>query len=140
MAPFQMKSLYTNLDNDSVDNFEAESDFEIDSDISDADLQELRRELRQLEPEKVQRELADANLALQKANMATWIRCCSKPLNTSLGIERRRLQIRIKALTIQAEREAKSMYRSDQTRPEARSGMVELRSGLVQTACQDCCE
>ena len=51
-----------------------ESDFKIKSDVSNTELQELRQELKKLESKKVQRELADATLALQKMYMEKWER------------------------------------------------------------------
>jgi len=41
------------------------ADFDIDSDVSDADLLELKQELNKLGPEKAQRDLADATVAAQ---------------------------------------------------------------------------
>ena len=50
------------------------SDFDIDPSISDVDLQELRRELKRLDPQKVKRQLADATEALQRLTMSKWTR------------------------------------------------------------------
>ena len=76
MAPFQIQCQYPDVDKNSENELGSgdEFDFEIDSDVSDIELQELRQELKKLEPRKVQRELADATLALQKLNMERWER------------------------------------------------------------------
>lgn len=50
-----------------------EINFEIDSNVSDADLLELRAELKKLQPEKIQRDLADATRALQEMALRRWI-------------------------------------------------------------------
>ena len=55
-------------DGDSEDN----ESFEIDSDVSEADLLEYRNLLRQFEPEKVTRELADSTRAIQESMIKKW--------------------------------------------------------------------
>ena len=92
MAPFKIQCQYPDVDNNSESDLRSddESDFDIDSDVSDTELQELRQELKKLEPRKVQRELADATLALQKMNMERWERCdsillCIPPPETPMG-------------------------------------------------------
>ena len=49
-----------------------QSDFEIDSDVSDEEAQELLKELKTLEPSTVQRDLADATLYLQRIAWERW--------------------------------------------------------------------
>ena len=49
-----------------------DSDFSVDSDISDADLQELRKKIKRADPAKVQRDLADVTRALLEATMKKW--------------------------------------------------------------------
>jgi len=48
--------------------------FEIDSDVSDADLLELKQELNKLGSEKAQRDLADATVAVQETTLQRWKR------------------------------------------------------------------
>ena len=49
-------------------------DFEIDPDLSDEDAQELLQEFKNLDPQAVSRELADATLDLQRAHWDKWSR------------------------------------------------------------------
>jgi len=49
-----------------------EISFDIDSNVSDADLLKLRAELKKLQPEKIQRDLADATRALQELALQRW--------------------------------------------------------------------
>lgn len=51
-----------------------QADFDIDSDVSDADLLELKQELNKLGPAKAQRDLADAIIAAQKRTLQRWKR------------------------------------------------------------------
>ena len=76
MAPFQIQRQYSDVDDNSEKDLgsDDESDFKIKSDVSNTELQELRQELKKLESKKVQRELADATLALQKMYMEKWER------------------------------------------------------------------
>ena len=67
---------------ETVDVLEDESDgeladFDIDSDASDADLLELKRELNELGPERAQRDLADATVAAQEMTLQRWKRYAS---------------------------------------------------------------
>jgi len=49
-----------------VESDDEQEDFDIDSEVSDADLLELKQELNKLGTEKAQRDLADATLAAQE--------------------------------------------------------------------------
>ena len=46
-----------------VESDDEQGNFDIDSDVSDADLLELKQELNKLGPEKAQRDLVDATIA-----------------------------------------------------------------------------
>ena len=50
------------------------SDFDIDSDTSNEELLELKRDLQNLGPEKAQRDLADATKAIQEKTLRMWKR------------------------------------------------------------------
>lgn len=71
MAPFKIQNAYPGQADDASDDG---SDFEIDSNVSDADLLELQQELKRLDPKRMQRDLADATIALQAAAMKRWER------------------------------------------------------------------
>ncbi len=62
------------------------SEFGIDSDVSDAELLELQRDLKKLDPKKMQRNLADATIACQASTMKRWERYCLPPLSLSLSL------------------------------------------------------
>lgn len=51
-----------------------QGDFDIDSEVSDADLLELKQELNKLGTEKAQRDLADATVAAQEMTRQRWKR------------------------------------------------------------------
>ena len=51
-----------------------QGDFEIDSDVSDADLLALKQELNKLGPERAPRNLADATIAAQNMTLQRWKR------------------------------------------------------------------
>ncbi len=77
MGPFRIQNAYPGeADGDS----DSGSEFGIDSDVSDAELLELQRSLKKLDPKKMQRDLADATIALQAAAMKRWERYCSLSL------------------------------------------------------------
>lgn len=66
MGPFRIQNAYPGQADG--------SDFEIDSDVSDFDLLELQRELKRLDPKKMQRDLADATIASQASTKQRWKR------------------------------------------------------------------
>ena len=72
MGPFAIHDPYPRgVDRPAEGQGESE-DFEIDSDVSDTDLLDLKRELNQLGTERAQRDLADATMAYQEMNLDRW--------------------------------------------------------------------
>jgi len=80
MGPFKIQNAYPGQADGTSDDG---SEFEIDSDVSDTDLLELQRELKKLDPKKMQRDLADATIALQASVMRRWERYPFAPLSLS---------------------------------------------------------
>jgi hypothetical protein len=67
MGAFTFENAYPTPDHCSmVESDDEQEDFDIDSEVSDADLLELKQELNKLGTEKAQRDLADATLAAQE--------------------------------------------------------------------------
>ena len=75
MPAFSIQSPYTNqLEPENVlSDSESESDFEIDSNISDADAQELLKELKAVNLATAQRELTDVTLHIQETTWKRWL-------------------------------------------------------------------
>ena len=69
MGPFRIQNAYPGQVDGVLDDG---SDFEIDSDVSDLDLLELQRELKRLDPKKMQRDLAAATVASEASTMQLW--------------------------------------------------------------------
>ncbi len=83
MGAFTFESVYPTPDQCSmVESDNEQEDFDIDSEVSDADLLELKQELKQLGTEKAQRDLADATVAAQEMTRQRWKRYVS---NSSLS-------------------------------------------------------
>ena len=79
MGAFTFESVYPTPDQCSmVESDNEQEDFDIDSEVSDADLLELK----QLGTEKAQRDLADATVAAQEMTRQRWKRYVS---NSSLS-------------------------------------------------------
>jgi hypothetical protein len=84
MGPFRIQNVYSGEADDASD---SGSEFGIDSDVSDAELLELQRDLKKLDPKKMQRNLADATIACQASTMKRWERyCLPPPLSLSLSL------------------------------------------------------
>lgn len=70
MGVFTFENAYTTPD-PLIENNE-EEEFDIDSNVSDADLLELKQELGKLRSEQAQRDLADATIAIQQMTLQRW--------------------------------------------------------------------
>ncbi len=78
MGAFTFENAYPTPDHYSmVESDDEQEDFDIDSEVSDADLLELKQELNKLGTEKAQRDLADATLAAQEMTRQRWKRYVS---------------------------------------------------------------
>jgi hypothetical protein len=55
MTAFEIQHPFPDPETTSCSDSDDESDFEVDSDVSDADLLELQRELKKLNPDKIKR-------------------------------------------------------------------------------------
>ena len=76
-----MQNTYCEADNHTViDSDNEQEDFNIELDVSDADLLVLKQELNRVRSETIQRELADATVALQEKALKRWKRCVSNHL------------------------------------------------------------
>jgi hypothetical protein len=73
MGPFRIQNAYPGEADDDSD---SGSEFGINSNVSDAELLELQQDLKKLDPRKMQRDLADAMIALQASTMKQWERYC----------------------------------------------------------------
>ncbi len=69
MGAFRIQNAYPGEADDDSD---SGSEFEIDSDVSDAELLELQQDLKKLDSKKMQRDLADAMIVLQATIMKQW--------------------------------------------------------------------
>ncbi|KAI4191879.1 MAG: hypothetical protein LQ350_008723, partial [Teloschistes chrysophthalmus] len=75
MCAFAFHNAYPKAGDVSMDEGDGEqTDFDIDSDASDADLLELKQELNKLGPGKTRRDLADATIAAQEITLQRWKR------------------------------------------------------------------
>ena len=71
MGVFTFENAYTTPD-PLIENDDQEEEFDIDSNVSDADLLELKQELGKLGSTKAQRDLADATIAIQETTLQRW--------------------------------------------------------------------
>ena len=71
MGVFAFENAYPTPDR-LTENDDEEEEFDIDSNVSDAELLELKQELKNLGPEKAQRDLADATIAVQEMTLQRW--------------------------------------------------------------------
>ncbi|KAL9576434.1 MAG: hypothetical protein Q9203_007748, partial [Teloschistes exilis] len=75
MCAFAFHNAYPKAGDVSMDDGDGEqTDFDIDSDASDADLLELKQELNKFGPGKTRRDLADATIAAQEITLQRWKR------------------------------------------------------------------
>ena len=74
MSPFAIQNPYPPPHDDVASTVVPETDFEIASDVSDADLLALKQEIAKASRERAPRDISDATKALEVQTLARWKR------------------------------------------------------------------